>query len=84
MSWFVYIAQAKTGRYYVGITTNPVERIKEHNSGHGSQMARQQRPFELKYVSAPFQDKSDARKREILIKPWNRQKKEKLISGEWK
>ena len=23
MPWFVYIARARTGRYYVGITTNP-------------------------------------------------------------
>ena len=83
MPWFVYIAQVKRGRYYTGITTNPTERIQKHNSGQGSRMARQQGPFELKYVSTPFQNKSEARKREILIKPWNRLKKEKLISGEW-
>jgi putative endonuclease len=83
MLWFVYIARARTGRYYVGITTDPVERIKKHNDGTGSQMARQQGPFELMYVSKPFKDKSEARKRELIIKPWNRTKKEKLISGEW-
>jgi len=83
MSWFVYIAQARAGRYYVGITTDPQKRVEKHNNGFGSRMARQQGPFTLKYVSQPFGTKSAARKREVNIKPWNRKKKEKLINGEW-
>jgi len=82
MSWFVYIAQARTGRYYTSITTNPSERIIEHNSGQGSRFARQQGPFKLVYISPPLTNKSAARKREIQIKPWNRSKKKKLITGE--
>ncbi len=81
--WFVYIAKAHTGRYYVGITTNPSERIKKHNSGKGSQFARDQGPFTLAYISLPFVNKSEARKREIQLKGWSREKKEKLINGEW-
>lgn len=84
MQWFVYIAQARTGRYYIGITTDPQERIQEHNRGEGSQFAITQGPFSLVFVSKPFDDKSDARKREIQIKGWSRVKKEKLINGEWK
>lgn len=83
MDWFVYIAQARTGRYYVGIATEPHERIKKHNAGHGSQLARQQGPFTLVYVSNPLFSRSEARIREIQIKGWTRSKKEKLISGEW-
>jgi predicted GIY-YIG superfamily endonuclease len=83
MSWFVYIARARTGRFYVGITTNSEERLMEHNAGLGSCFARQQGPFSLVYVSSPFADKSSARKREAQIKRWTREKKEKLISGEW-
>lgn len=81
--WFVYIAQAHTGRYYVGITNNPIRRIKDHNAGNGSQFAIDQGPFELVYVSLAFQTKSDARNREIQVKGWSRIKKKKLISGEW-
>ena len=81
--WYVYIAKAHTGRYYVGITTDPHERLKMHNTGKGSQFARDQGPFSLVYVSAPFVGKSEARKREIQIKGWSRIKKEKLIDGEW-
>ncbi len=84
MQWFVYIATAHTGRYYVGITTNPQERIKEHNSGEGSKFAMNQGPFVLSYVSLPLPNKSEARKREMQIKGWTREKKEKLIRGEWK
>lgn len=84
MSWYVYIAKAKTGYYYTGITNNPELRIIKHNSGKGSQMAMQQGPFELVYVSPEFPDKSEARKRESQLKKWSREKKKKLIRGEWK
>ena len=82
--WFVYIAKAKSGRYYTGITTNPSERVSAHNKADGARFARQQGPFTLVYVSSPFQGKSPARIREAQIKKWSRIKKEKLINGEWK
>jgi predicted GIY-YIG superfamily endonuclease len=47
-------------------------------------MAKQQGPFELIYTSNYFPNKSEARKRETQIKGWSREKKEKLINGEWK
>jgi putative endonuclease len=83
MEWFVYIAKTKTNRYYTGITKNPKIRIDKHNIGKGSRMAKQQGPFELIYVSAPFLNKSEARKREIQLKGWRKEKKQKLINGEW-
>lgn len=82
-SWFVYIAQARTGRYYTGMTTDTVKRIDKHNSGNGSRLALQQGPFVLKWVSKKYNTKSEARIREMQIKGWSRIKKEKLISGEW-
>jgi len=82
--WYVYIAQAKTKRYYVGIAINPTKRVRDHNSGKGSRFAVIQGPFHLVYVSPAFLNKSEARKREIQIKGWSREKKSKLIKGEWK
>jgi len=76
--------QAKTGHYYVGISPDPEKRLEKHNSRKGSQMALQQGPFKLVYISPPCQSKSEARKREIQLKGWARKKKEKLIAGEWK
>lgn len=84
MIWFLYIAKAKTGRLYTGISTNPSTRIVKHNSGLGARMAIQQGPFSLLYVSDPFPNKSEARRREIQVKGWTVAKKYKLITGEWK
>lgn len=84
LPWYVYIAKARTGRYYTGITKNVDERINKHNSGKGAKFAIQQGPFSLAYKSGEFPDKSEARKREDQIKGWSRIKKEKLINNEWK
>ncbi len=78
------MAKARTGRIYTGITTNVQERIKEHNNGQGSRFAVNQGPFQLVWTSSSFPNKSEARKREVQIKKWTKEKKERLIKGEWK
>lgn len=82
-NWYVYIAESRTKRYYIGITQDVDERIKRHNNKRGSKFAINQGPFQLTYRSALFVNKSEARKRELQIKGWSRNKKEKLIRGEW-
>jgi putative endonuclease len=82
MSWFLYIAQARTGIYYTGITTDPTRRIKDHNKGKGSRIARAQGPFILLYTSESLPNRSVATKLEIEVKRWNRKKKEALVQGE--
>lgn len=84
MSWYVYIAQARTGRYYTGITKDTNLRIKEHNEGKGAKFAHDQGNLTMVYKSPLFESKSEARKREIQVKGWIRSKKEKLIRGDWK
>lgn len=83
MPWFVYIARSRSGRLYVGMATNLRSRMKRHNAGRGAHLAQNDGPFDLLYVSSPFDGKSDARKREKQIKGWTRAKKEKLARGEW-
>ena len=83
MKWFVYICQANTGRFYTGISNNPEARVAKHNKGYGSKFARDQGALSLVYVSSAFSSKSEARKREIQIKGWKSDKKQKLINGEW-
>lgn len=83
MYWYVYIAVAKTKRYYTGISNNVEKRIKKHNEGKGSRFAVQQGNLVLVYKSNPFSNKSEARKREAQIKRWSRKKKENLIKGIW-
>lgn len=82
MSWFLYIAQARTGNYYVGISTDVVRRIADHNKGRGARMAVSQGPFRLVYTSSSLLNQSVARKLEMQVKSWSRRKKEKLIRGE--
>lgn len=84
MSWCVYIAQARTGRYYTGITQDPEQRLYDHERGKGAKFAQDQGLSHFVYISDPFETKSAARKREIQIKGWTREKKEKLIRREWK
>jgi len=83
MSWYVYIAQARTGRYYTGITQNPDQRFIDHKRGKGAKFAHDQGLSHFAYISIPIDTKSAARRREIQIKGWTREKKEKLIKGEW-
>ena len=67
-NWFVYIAKARTERFYTGISDSPENRIIEHNLGQGSKFAINQGPLKLVYVSSPFLSKAEARKREIQVK----------------
>jgi predicted GIY-YIG superfamily endonuclease len=83
MQWYVYIAKAASNYYYVGISPDPKERIIRHNTGNGSQMAKQHGTFSLLYTSSAFPNKSEARKREVQLKGWSREKKENLIKGDW-
>jgi len=83
MKWYVYIARSRFNHLYTGITNNPQKRLIKHNSGNGSQMAVQQGPFELVYVSKEFPNKSSARTREVQVKKWTKEKKLKLINQEW-
>jgi putative endonuclease len=82
MNWYLYIAKARTGRFYTGISTSPARRLERHNRGEGARFAKQQGHFELVYVSPPFKDKVAARKREIQVKDWSQIKKNRLISRE--
>jgi putative endonuclease len=82
-NWYVYIAKARTERFYTGISDSSENRIIEHNLGKGSKFAINQGPLRLAYVSLPFLNKSEARKREIQIKNWSHFKKLKLINGDW-
>ena len=52
--------------YYIGITDSVEKRLKEHNSGK-TKSVRHRTPFALAY-SEKYDSKTDARKREILLK----------------
>jgi len=64
--------------YYTGITTELQRRVAEHNRGKGCAFTARRLPVRLVY-SERRPNKSEARKRELKIKPLSRPNKERLI-----
>lgn len=67
------------GNLYIGITDNPERRLKEHNTKQGAGFTKNRDAFGIVFLEAQNSIK-DARSREIQIKKWRRDKKEKLIN----
>ena len=78
--WFVYILRCNDGSYYIGVSADLKERVKEHNAGQGSAFTKKRRPVKLVYAEEQGSYAS-ARKREAQLKGWRREKKECLING---
>ena len=78
--WHVYLAECGDGSLYAGITTNPSQRLKQHNEGKGSVYVRRKGGATLVYVE-PSASQSLAHRRELEIKSWNRKKKLALIAA---
>ncbi|MBI3320718.1 MAG: GIY-YIG nuclease family protein [Candidatus Omnitrophica bacterium] len=78
MSWYVYIAECADGSLYTGVTTDPKRRLKQHNAGRGSAYVRSKGSASLVYTEL-WPNESAARRREIEVKSWSRQKKLALI-----
>ncbi len=66
------------GNLYVGITENIQDRVHSHNSKLGAQFTKGKAKFYVVF-SEKYNTLAEARKREIQIKKWRRDKKEKLI-----
>lgn len=78
-SWFVYIVTCSDGTLYTGITTDLERRIGEHNAGKaGARYTRSRRPVCLVYREAA-KNRSEAARREHLIKKMPSAEKIKLV-----
>ena len=80
IAWVTYIVECSDGSCYVGITNALEERIAEHNSGKGVNWTRCRRPVRLRHAET-HPSKSSARAREIELKGWRREKKERLFAS---
>ena len=78
--WFCYMVRCSDGSFYVGMTNDLEERIKEHNWGVKSEYTSKRRPVELVWCE-PQVDRLAARKREREIKGWTRRKKLELVEA---
>ena len=73
-----YILRNAKNHLYVGCTKNVEARLIRHNTGDGAEFTKRNKNFALVYFE-DFSTLLDARKREIQIKGWRREKKENLI-----
>jgi len=78
MTWYTYILECSDKSFYAGITNNLKLRLAEHNAGKGALWTSIRRPVKLVYAEQNT-DKAHARKREIEIKGWRREKKMSLF-----
>jgi len=75
--YYVYVIKSeKDGTTYIGYTEDLERRIKEHNQGK-TKSIKHKIPYKLVYKEE-FELKSEARKREIILKR-NSFEKEKLF-----
>ncbi len=80
--WYVYIIECIDKSYYTGMTWQIDTRWMQHLSGLGSKYTAKHPPKRLAYYEE-YDNLEEARLRERQIKGWSRNKKEKLIKGEW-
>ena len=76
--WYLYILKCSDGSFYTGVTPDLHRRVKAHNDGNGAKYTRCRLPVSLIYSETNL-TKSEAFKREFLIKGWPKKKKLALI-----
>lgn len=76
--YYVYMIQNSYADIYVGVTQNPSQRLNHHNSKRGAQFTKRDSKFEIVFLEQ-WPTLTEARKREIQIKKWRREKKEMLV-----
>ena len=84
--YFVYILKNDFNNIYIGITTDVEKRLATHNSNRGALFTKrsirlrsgQRNKFSIVFTEE-YPTLALARKREIQIKKWRRDKKEILI-----
>ncbi len=75
---YLYILECADGSYYTGSTTDLELRLKQHQSGNGSNHTKNRLPVKLVYYEA-FSKIQEAFKREKQIQGWSKKKKTALI-----
>ncbi len=81
-SWFVYMVRCADNSLYTGIAVDVYKRVVEHNSSrNGARYTKARRPVRLVYTEVAS-SRSDASKREAMLKRLRKGDKERLIGPE--
>lgn len=78
--YFVYILECEDGTLYTGITTDVERRFEQHKAGTASRYTRARGAKRMVYIEE-VGEKGDALKRELEIKAYTREEKERLVDG---
>jgi putative endonuclease len=78
-TYYVYIVRCCDGTLYTGIASDLAARLEKHNQGQGARYTRGRRPVSLVYCESQA-DKSEALRRERIIKKMDRKAKLSLIA----
>jgi putative endonuclease len=76
--YYVYMIKNQADDLYVGVTQDPDERVRYHNSGRGAEYTKARADFRNVFLEE-YETLQQARAREVQIKKWRREKKEMLI-----
>jgi predicted GIY-YIG superfamily endonuclease len=76
--WHLYILACRDGSLYTGVTNDLMRRIEMHGKGTASKYTRSRRPVRMIYEEA-CKSRSDALKKEALVKGMTRSKKEEYV-----
>ena len=79
---FVHMIQNLYGDLYIGVTQNPEQRVQYHNERRGALYTKRDSKFEIVFLEK-YPELAEARKREIQVKKWRRDKKD-LLMGKYK
>lgn len=77
---FVYIVECADGTLYTGWAFDADARVSSHNAGRGSVYCKHRRPVRLVY-SEEVPTRSEAQRRELVIKRMSRTKKLELVDA---
>ena len=82
MTWWVYLIRCGDKSLYTGISTDPERRLRQHlgELKGGARSLRGRKPLELVYREMAG-DRSDASRRERVIKSMSHRAKEALVAS---
>jgi putative endonuclease len=76
--WFVYVLLCQDLSFYIGISTDPEKRFLLHKLGKGAKYTRSHKPIRIILIEK-YDTKSEALKREFIIKKLTRKQKKLLL-----
>lgn len=82
IQWFTYFVKCSDGSLYAGVTTDIEKRLNQHNGiiNGGAKYTQGKRPVTLAYLEKN-DNRSEAQKREYIIRKLPIKKKKELVSS---